>query len=394
MDRGTGDVLEIDIATGTVSVIVSTPVSELQGDGFESLAIGPRGNGLLAGMDFTYNLSGNFGTNNQSYETHYFLVGLSADALANGLLVVDGQAGMSIIELEAGNAYGVDEGQYIRIEADAVMDPVTGQARVSVDLKAPLTPSDFSLPVYAVEEDSRVDLDPGTNYAVTQASTDQVFPVYYDTEVSGNYLDGDTGTVIRGSAGVDDISGADGDDFVYADAGNDIVSGGLGNDRLHGGDGEDTVDGGLGDDTLFGGLGDDSLLGGSGVDILNGGLGDDILTGGSGSDSYVWSRGDEGTEAAPANDVITYFTVGSGGDVLNLTDMLQGESTGSLTDFLHFESDGNGGTIVQVDTDGAGTFTETQQITLTGVDLTAGGTIADQAILDNLLANGNLIVDQ
>jgi hypothetical protein len=39
MDRGTGDVLEIDIETGTVSLIVSTPVNELQGDGFESLAI-------------------------------------------------------------------------------------------------------------------------------------------------------------------------------------------------------------------------------------------------------------------------------------------------------------------------------------------------------------------
>ena len=74
--------------------------------------------------------------------------------------------------------------------------------------------------------------------------------------------------------------------------------------------------------------------------------------------------------------------------------MLQGENTGNLTDYLHFESDGNGGTVIQVDTDGGSTFAETQQITLSGVDLTAGGTFTDQVILDNLLANGNLVIDQ
>ena len=40
-----------------------------------------------------------------------------------------------------------------------------------------------------------------------------------------------------------------------------------------------------------------------------------------------------------------------------------------------------------------GTFS-TQQITLTGVDLTEGGTYTtDQAIIDNLLDKGNLIID-
>ena len=73
--------------------------------------------------------------------------------------------------------------------------------------------------------------------------------------------------------------------------------------------------------------------------------------------------------------------------------MLQGENSGNLTDYLHFESDGNGGTVIKVDTDGGGTFAETQQITLAGVDLTGGGAFTDQIILDNLLADGNLIVD-
>jgi len=91
--------------------------------------------------------------------------------------------------------------------------------------------------------------------------------------------------------------------------------------------------------------------------------------------------------------VITDFTIGVGGDVLNLADMLQGEDAGNLTDYLHFESDGNGGTVINVDSDGGGTFEASQQITLTGVDLTVGGTLTDQQILDGLLTDGNLIVD-
>jgi hypothetical protein len=243
-------------------------------------------------------------------------------------------------------------------------------------------------------------------------------------------INGETGNdILSGGDGHDTVSGSEGSDILYGNAGNDYLSGGADNDSLFGGAdndyldgdaGDDLVDGGTGDDIvqggdgddsiyggagndklegedgydlLVGGAGDDSLFGGSGVDILFGGAGNDELTGGGDVDTFVWSNGDEGTEAVPAMDVIHDFTVGVGGDVLNLADMLQGENTGNLTEYLHFESDGNGGTVVKVDSDGGGTFAETQQINLTGVDLTAGGAFTDQNILDNLLADGNLIVD-
>jgi Ca2+-binding RTX toxin-like protein len=196
-----------------------------------------------------------------------------------------------------------------------------------------------------------------------------------------------------GGADNDYLDGNAGDDLVDGGTGDDIVQGGDGDDRLYGGAGNDKLEGEDGYDLLVGGAGDDSLFGGSGVDVLNGGVGNDELTGGDDIDTFVWSRGDEGTETTPSSDVINDFTVGVGGDVLNLGDMLQGENNGNLTDYLHFESDGNGGTIINVDTDGGGTFAETQQITLTGVDLTAGGTFTDQNILDNLLADGNLIIE-
>ena len=95
-------------------------------------------------------------------------------------------------------------------------------------------------------------------------------------------------------------------------------------------------------------------------------------------------------------DTIADFTIGVGGDVLDLSDMLQNEDLASLDSFLNFSYDGvSGNTTISIDTDGeSGTFETQQQIVLTGVDLTANGTLSDQQILDNLLNNGNLIVDQ
>ena len=45
------------------------------------------------------------------------------------------------------------------------------------------------------------------------------------------------------------------------------------------------------------------------------------------------------------------------------------------------------------DQDGGVFFQANQEILLKGTDLTAGGTLTDQQIFDNLLADGNLDVD-
>ena len=189
-------------------------------------------------------------------------------------------------------------------------------------------------------------------------------------------------------------------DFVSTDSDGDGTADGQGaatsgNDRLVGGDTlNDTLDGLAGDDQLFGLDGDDSLMGGAGIDFIYGGRGNDTLTGGTEGDTFVWRNGDDGTVGAPANDTITDFVTGNGGDKLNLADLLLGEEQSDLTDYLHFQVDGSGGTVISIDTAGSGNFgAATQNITLTGVDLTAGGTLSDQQIVDSLLANGNLIVD-
>jgi hypothetical protein len=76
--------------------------------------------------------------------------------------------------------------------------------------------------------------------------------------------------------------------------------------------------------------------------------------------------------------------------------MLQGEDLASLDGYLNFSYDGaSGNTTISVDSDGSsGSFESVQEIVLSGIDLTVNGTLSDQQILDNLLNNGNLIVDQ
>jgi Ca2+-binding RTX toxin-like protein len=224
--------------------------------------------------------------------------------------------------------------------------------------------------------------------------------------------DGDD--ILSGSDGNDSLSGGADNDSLFGGAGSDYLSGGDGLDSLSGEIGDDTLDGGAGDDTLDGGSGDDVLLGqdgadqldgGDGDDRLEGGAGDDLLVGGAGNDIlfgddgidiFALEPGDEGSLVSPAVDTIADFTLGVGGDVLDLSDMLQGENLISLDGYLNFTYDGvSGDTTISIDVDGsAGTFESPQEIVLSGVDLTANGSLSDQQILDNLLSSGNLIVDQ
>ena len=74
---------------------------------------------------------------------------------------------------------------------------------------------------------------------------------------------------------------------------NDTLRGDSGPNRIFGGYGMDVLHGGYGDDTLYGNQGDDILYGNQGNDFLYGGQGSDILYGGQNSDTIVGGMGDD-----------------------------------------------------------------------------------------------------
>ena len=195
-------------------------------------------------------------------------------------------------------------------------------------------------------------------------------------------------------------------------AAGETLTGTAGSDRLYGFDGNDTLNAGAGADILRGGAGSDTLNGEDGSDVLMGGSGDDTLTGGTGNDVFMWEDGDQsGTPglATAASDTVADFNaapVSSGGDLIDLGHLLQGEGRigtdpGNLVRYLHFTYDG---TNTELNISSAGNFTEgyddvndpanvDQIITFNGVDLRQGLT-TDHEIIENLLANGNLIVNE
>ena len=190
-----------------------------------------------------------------------------------------------------------------------------------------------------------------------------------------------------------------------------------------------TIDGGVGNDSITGAAGSDKLTGGAGNDTLNGGAGDDILIGGAGNDAltgglshdvFRWQLADKGAAGAPARDVISDFDNASySGDVLDLRDLLVGEThaanvvslpgaigtnnaitvtadTGNLGSFLHFSLVG-GNTVVEISSTGgfSGGYQSTavdQVITLSGVNL-IGSFTTDNQVLNDLLKRGKLVTD-
>ena len=164
------------------------------------------------------------------------------------------------------------------------------------------------------------------------------------------------------------------------------------------------------------------LNAGSGTDVLSGGPGNDTLTGGSSGetfvDVFVWTLGDQGVAGSPAVDTLQAFATAAaganttGGDVLNLRDLLQGEAVGpnnaagNLANYLHFEVSG-GNTWVRISHTGGfaanshvvgGAYTsgaETQTIVLAGVNLQSlySGATQDAQLITQLLNNNKLLVD-
>jgi hypothetical protein len=141
---------------------------------------------------------------------------------------------------------------------------------------------------------------------------------------------------------------------------------------------------------ITGSDGDDVVHGTGGDDILIGGAGNDTLIGGEGDDVFQWNFGDQGVAGAPAIDTIVDF--GLGNNVLDLADLLQGESVGTIADFIFAAQEG-ASTVLYINHEGnigVDGNNATQVIVLENFTT---GEVGSSAILAELLANSQLNID-
>jgi Ca2+-binding RTX toxin-like protein len=191
---------------------------------------------------------------------------------------------------------------------------------------------------------------------------------------------------INGGAGADSMSGGADDDFyIVDDAGDRIAESGAGGtdtvgssitytlganledlrladtaaidgtgntlgNAIAGNDGDNVLSGLAGNDTLEGSDGSDLLLGGDGNDELFIDAGADTVVGGSGSDAFVFGPVLSGV------DVIADFNGGPGGDLIDLTSLLNGfdPDSSNVHDYLQTVVE-DGSTVLRIDANGAGT---------------------------------------
>ena len=249
------------------------------------------------------------------------------------------------------------------------------------------------------QQDNASSTDAGGDYDLWISIQPAQLGSFDYTLASGSVTDTATAEVqaVVGST----ITGGDNDEILYGSANADTLVGNGGSDVLLGNDGNDSLSGGAGADRLEGGAGDDTLSGGSENDILFGGAGNDTLTGGTGADTFAWQLADRGSPGSPRVDTVTDFDSATKGDKLDLRDLLQGEIANpalqNLESYLHFEKSG-ANTIVRVSssggfTSGYNSSNEDQTIVLNNVDLTAGNTLNDQQIINDLLTKGKLQTD-
>ena len=353
------------------------------------------------------NLGGTNAFNYNVYNVHGELIGQFASNLEGNVVLPAGLTGIGKIVIDAGGvgSYPGAFGSISAVRYSTILDTAGTPAPAAEVISYTITDTDGDTSSATLTLNNIIDDIAGTsaNNTINGTGRNENISGFAgdDTINAGAGYD-----VVRGGDGNDTIDGGADDDQLYGNAGNDTITGGTGKDQIYGDDGNDTLSGNDGDDYIDGGAGNDIINGGLGADIILGGAGNDTLTGGSVGvvDTFKWELADRGTTSAPATDTITDFdplAAGAGGDVLDLRDLLTGEShvgvtPGNLSSYLHFEVVG-GNTIIHISNNGGysngyAPTKDVQRITLTGVDLVQSFT-DDDAVIQNLLTNNKLIVD-
>ncbi|PTT48561.1 DUF5801 repeats-in-toxin domain-containing protein, partial [Aeromonas sp. HMWF016] len=395
------------LASTLVSTVVAQPLSGQLLNGGLTASVGADGGWLesitVAGVTYHYNqksdsVSVTGGTSVGTFDT---ATNEWSIAVAGGVLKVDMDNGMYTYTppstIPAGGinqVFGYSVSDYdgdtasstLAITINPAVAPMVVRDDFVITNQDPVSIPDWALlandsgPLVGTQAISGVSNSVGgtvtdnTGFVSFDDGSGSATPSSYD----GSFAYTNSTTADTGKVYVDEQSGT-------------TLTGGYLDEILIGGSGDETLNGNGGNDILFGNGGKDTLNGGVGNDILVGGSGGDTLTGGSGSDTFKWGAGDVG-----GTDVIKDFTTGTGGDVLDISELLSGEHANkiSLDAYLTFTTGpGSGKSTLTIDLDGSGSGSTTHVIQFDNIDLTLGGTRNDQTIIEDLLNQGNLKVD-
>ncbi|QLH50800.1 MAG: cadherin-like domain-containing protein [Candidatus Accumulibacter cognatus] len=321
---------------------------------------------------------------------------------ANAINITDFDAGTSLEQVDLSVSHGLltlasTEGLTFTV-GDGSADTAMRFSGLLADINAALATATYSPDSgYTGADHVAIQAFDGTATAVASIT----LMVTSSATISGD----DNNNTLFGTEGAEVIFGLGGFDVLYGNGGDDYLDGGAGYNQLHGGDGDDVLvtTGGYGD--LYGESGNDTLIGGDWGSNLDGGSGDDRLVGGEGFNSFsdseganvfvggpngnyfsldVWNADLQVTAGAgvdtlgvayfgwwnPWTAVVSGFTPGSGGDLLNFNDFMDdAAANGYYTagnpfglGYLRLQAAGDD-TLVQGDLDGAsGSFYDWQTL--------------------------------
>ena len=308
------------------SFIISGDITEVAGDGNNSLEGGVGTNRIIAGNGDNY---------------------ISAPGVTNTVVVGDGNNNISASGVTNTVALGAGQNEVFSYGQNATIVGGTGNDLVFLGLgnntviagSGPRLPESDTTSIFFHSHVSFVrnayanvilGPQPYTNYTYEQLLT------VGDNRILG----GDNGDLIAGGFGNNTIIGGAGNDrlfsgggdplvnsdnFIYGGGGDDIISGsdngtfgglgGNGNATIYGGDGNDTTTGVFHNATIYGEDGNDTL-GGTGVDlVMYGGVGDDVLANGGLNGTMDGGLGNDTLIAYGQQNTII-FGLGSGHDTV------------------------------------------------------------------------------
>jgi len=274
---------------------------------------------------------------------------------ANAINITDFDAGTSPEEVDLSVSHGLltlasTAGLTFTV-GDGAADTAMRFSGLLADVNAALATATYSPDSgYTGADHVAIQAFDGTATAV--AAITLMVMVTSSATISGD----DNDNTLFGTEGAEAIFGLGGDDVLYGNGGGDYLDGGAGYNELHGGDGDDVLvtTGGYG--YLNGDSGNDTLIGGDWGSNLDGGFGDDRLVGGEGFNYFFDSEGANVFVGGPNRNYFSLsgwnwtadlqVTAGAGDDTLGVdywwwnpwTAVVSGFTPGSGGDLLNFEA--------------------------------------------------------